>query len=122
MSPSLSLSCTSNTNIRSATLRRRLTADYTICEGEIVMQPKTNGETLGPDSTVEGPADAAALVEEDAALRERLLRALADTENVRRRADRLVDEARQYGISDLARELLVPRRRTPGPDRRDGTT
>jgi molecular chaperone GrpE len=41
------------------------------------------------------------------ALRDRLLRALADSENTRRRGERNVEEARKYAISEFARELLV---------------
>jgi molecular chaperone GrpE len=70
-------------------------------------QANTNGDTHQAGATAEPLADAAALVEENAALRDRLLRALAEAENARRRADRAVDEARRYGISDFARELLV---------------
>jgi molecular chaperone GrpE len=51
--------------------------------------------------------DFATLVAENASLRDRLLRALADAENTRRRAERTADEARQYAIVDLARELLA---------------
>jgi molecular chaperone GrpE len=40
-------------------------------------------------------------------LRDRLLRALADAENTRRRAERNVEEARKYSIAEFARELLV---------------
>ena len=70
-------------------------------------QGNMNGDTDQPGSTAEPQVDAAALAGENADLRDRLLRALAETENVRRRADRMVDDARQYGISDFARELLV---------------
>ena len=48
-----------------------------------------------------------ALQDENKSLQDRLLRALAEAENVRRQADRTVAEARQYGISEFARELLV---------------
>jgi molecular chaperone GrpE len=48
-----------------------------------------------------------ALQEENKSLHDRLLRALADAENVRRQADRTATEARQYGISEFARELLL---------------
>lgn len=41
------------------------------------------------------------------ALQTRLFRALADSENTRRRAERDVEEARKYGIAEFARELLV---------------
>jgi molecular chaperone GrpE len=46
------------------------------------------------------------LQEENKSLHDRLLRALADAENVRRQADRTIADARQYAISDFARELL----------------
>ncbi len=48
-----------------------------------------------------------ALQAENKSLHDRLLRALAEAENVRRQADRTAAEARQYGISEFARELLV---------------
>jgi molecular chaperone GrpE len=51
--------------------------------------------------------DAATLMAENASLRDRLLRALADAENTRRRAERAAVEAQQYAISDFARELLA---------------
>ncbi len=47
------------------------------------------------------------LQEENKSLQDRLLRALAETENVRRQADRTIAEARQYSISEFARELLT---------------
>ena len=46
------------------------------------------------------------LAAENASLRDRLLRALADTENMRSRSERSVNEARQYAVSQFARELL----------------
>ena len=51
--------------------------------------------------------DVATLVAENASLRDRLLRALADAENTRRRAERAAEEARKYAIADFARELLA---------------
>ena len=51
--------------------------------------------------------DVATLVAENASLRDRLLRALADAENTRRRAERAAAEARKYAIADFARELLA---------------
>ncbi|HWN50260.1 MAG TPA: nucleotide exchange factor GrpE [Xanthobacteraceae bacterium] len=70
-------------------------------------QGGANGDTNEADSTTELQVDAASLVEENAGLRDQLLRALAEAENARRRAERAVDDVRQYGISDFARELLV---------------
>jgi molecular chaperone GrpE len=48
-----------------------------------------------------------ALQEENKSLHDRLLRALAEADNVRRQADRTMSEARQYSISEFARELLT---------------
>ena len=42
----------------------------------------------------------------DAALKDQLLRALADAENARRRAKKDVDDARNYAISRFAQDLL----------------
>jgi molecular chaperone GrpE len=43
---------------------------------------------------------------ENASLRERLMRALAETENTRRRGDRRAEDAQRYAITNFARELL----------------
>jgi molecular chaperone GrpE len=43
---------------------------------------------------------------EIASLRERLMRALADTENTRRQGERRAQDAQQYAIANFARELL----------------
>jgi molecular chaperone GrpE len=51
--------------------------------------------------------DVAALQAENVSLRDRLMRALADTENVRRRAERTAQEARQFANTDFAREVLA---------------
>lgn len=51
--------------------------------------------------------DVATLVAENASLRDRLLRTLADAENTRQRAQRAAEDARQYAIADFARELLT---------------
>src|SRR5262252_7923370 len=52
------------------------------------------------------PPDGAALVKEVAEYKDKLLRALADMENLRRRTDREVADARAYGVSSLARDLI----------------
>ena len=51
-------------------------------------------------------ADVASLVAENAALRDRYLRALADAENARRRSERQAEDARAYAVTQFARELL----------------
>jgi molecular chaperone GrpE len=50
--------------------------------------------------------DAAALAREAAEYKDRLLRALADVENLRRRTDREVADARAYGVTSLARDVV----------------
>jgi molecular chaperone GrpE len=69
----------------------------------------TGQEVRMPDEArtpLEGTADVAALQAENASLRDRMLRALAEAENTRRRAERAAQDARQYAIADFARELL----------------
>lgn len=51
-------------------------------------------------------ADADALVAENASLRDRMLRALAEVENTRRRADRAALDASRFAIADFAPEIL----------------
>lgn len=46
------------------------------------------------------------LYSENAGLKDRLLRALAEVENVRRRAEREVADAKLYGVANFAREML----------------
>jgi molecular chaperone GrpE len=50
--------------------------------------------------------DMGTLIAENTSLRDRMLRALAEAENTRRRADRMVDDARKFAIAEFARELL----------------
>jgi molecular chaperone GrpE len=56
--------------------------------------------------SIDQTTDVDALQAENAELRDRLLRALADAENTRRRGDRMAQDARQYAIADFARALL----------------
>ncbi|MEM9522811.1 MAG: nucleotide exchange factor GrpE [Pseudomonadota bacterium] len=84
-------------------------------------EPKTNDTTFdvekdgdaelvdiaAPEADDEKPSeDASGLIAERDELRERLVRALADSENIRKRAERDRREAEQYGGSKLARDLL----------------
>jgi molecular chaperone GrpE len=52
------------------------------------------------------PPDAAALAKEVTEYKDKLLRALAEMENMRRRTDREVADARAYAVSGLARDLI----------------
>jgi len=79
-------------------------------------------ETEGQDAAAQPPADAApgvaeetaaaaldataALAAEVADLKDRLLRAVAETENVRRRADREREDVSKYAVSKFAKDLL----------------
>ena len=53
-----------------------------------------------------GGSEADALRAEIAGLRDRALRAMAELENVRKRAERERDETRQYAVTNFARALL----------------
>ncbi|MBL3573944.1 nucleotide exchange factor GrpE [Rhodovulum sulfidophilum] len=64
---------------------------------------ETAAETETPEIT---PEDVEALKAERDELRDRFMRALADAENARKRADRDRREAEDYGGSKLARDML----------------
>lgn len=65
---------------------------------------KTSAAGQGNESA---PADAAAaVVRENAELKDKLLRTLAEMENLRRRTEREVADARMYGIASFARDVL----------------
>lgn len=84
-----------------------------------------NAQSAGPESAhdhVSSLADSAAqsttsepepftelenLYAENAALKDRVLRAMAEAENVRRRAEKEVADARAYGASNFARDMLA---------------
>lgn len=52
------------------------------------------------------PAELEALQTEVASLKDKLLRAMAEAENTRRRAEKEVADARVYGVANFAREML----------------
>ncbi|SHN65961.1 nucleotide exchange factor GrpE [Bradyrhizobium erythrophlei] len=66
---------------------------------ENIMDNDVNSSASG-ESNDNDPAS------EIAALRERLMRALAETENTRRQGERRTQDAQQYAITNFARELL----------------
>jgi molecular chaperone GrpE len=58
-------------------------------------------------ASAEAPVDALEAARRDAAeLKDRLLRTLAEMENLRRRSEREVADARAYGIAGFARDIL----------------
>jgi molecular chaperone GrpE len=66
--------------------------------------PEASQESPASEQPAEGRE--AALEAELADTRDRMLRALAEVENLRRRSARELDEARKYAIAGFARELL----------------
>ncbi|MGX1309675.1 molecular chaperone GrpE [Amorphus suaedae] len=78
---------------------------------------KANPDEIDPELTAETPAEDAAdasgvddpvtvLEREVGDLRDQLLRALAEAENTRRRAERDVADARRYSVAGFARDML----------------
>ena len=67
-------------------------------------EPVVSKPYIMPDNPEEGSAGA--LANEVAELRDKMLRTLADMENLRKRTAREVADARAYGISGFARDVL----------------
>jgi len=72
------------------------------------MSDETEGAN-GADNTIsEGETDRLATIEAELAdAKDRLLRALAETENVRRRAQREREDASRYGATNFARDMVA---------------
>jgi molecular chaperone GrpE len=62
--------------------------------------------TMQPDAAAAAPKASTSLDRELADYKDRLLRTLADMENMRKRTEREVTDARIYGISAFARDIL----------------
>jgi len=60
-----------------------------------------------PGETADAAADLGLLRSELAAVKDRLLRTLAEMENLRRRTEREVADAKLYGVTGFARETLA---------------
>jgi molecular chaperone GrpE len=64
--------------------------------------------TVADSAPVEaGPSEVETLQQENAGLKDRLLRSLAEMENLRRRTEREVADAKTYGVANFARDMLV---------------
>ena len=68
------------------------------------MATNTMDDDVDPSVTGEGSENKQ--TSEVASLRDRLMRALAETENTRRQGERRAQDAQQYAITNFARELL----------------
>ena len=74
------------------------------------MTDTPNGaEAAAPETaqTETAPDPVAQLAREAAELKDRLLRTLAEMENLRRRTEREVVDARTYGVTNFARDILA---------------
>ena len=74
--------------------------DAAATEQETSEQPQVAQQTSKPY------VDPSFLVDEAAEMKDRLLRTLAEMENLRKRTEREVGDARQYGIASFARDIL----------------
>jgi molecular chaperone GrpE len=66
-----------------------------------------NGNGPSTDPVAQASAELAAVVAENADMRDRLLRAMADMENLRRRTEREKSDTARYAISNFARDVLT---------------
>jgi molecular chaperone GrpE len=68
----------------------------------------TAADEAGPDPAAQAETDPVALLEaEKTDLKDKLLRLLADMENLRRRTEREVADARAYAVTNFARDMLT---------------
>jgi len=70
-------------------------------EDEAAKEPETS------DVAAPQPTPSTALEREHAEMKDRLLRTLAEMENLRKRTEREVADARLYGVASFARDVLV---------------
>jgi molecular chaperone GrpE len=65
-------------------------------------------DTVADSAAVEAaPSELETLQQENAGMKDRLLRSLAEMENLRRRTEREVADAKTYGVANFARDMLV---------------
>ena len=85
------------------------TGDETIPDGSEGAAEALDAELEDDDPELEDAAEdrIQALVTENADLRDKLLRALAEAENVRRRAEREKTDAQRFAVTRFARDLLA---------------
>jgi molecular chaperone GrpE len=73
-------------------------------EGRV--EPTLGAAAPEPDAAPDAPARVAELEAEAARLKDQALRALAEAENTRRRAQREIDENNKYAVANIARDIL----------------
>ena len=86
-----------------------LTPEGTAPDGDETLRDEVVEPLVRPDATAATEAQAAtsALQAEVASLKDRILRTMAEMENLRRRTDREVTDAKAYGVSSFAREMVT---------------
>jgi molecular chaperone GrpE len=67
---------------------------------------RAEDEAAAPPEAAPAPTPSTALEREHAEMKDRLLRTLAEMENLRKRTDREVADSRLYGVSSFARDML----------------
>lgn len=68
--------------------------------------PETAADETAPDRDAEYAARIVELEAEVGELREQVLRAMAETENVRKRGERQIEDAHRYAVTGFARDVL----------------
>ena len=76
-------------------------------QAKVADSPKAETKDVSPDPSVEVGADLDDLLAENADMRDRLLRTMADMENLRRRTEREKSDTTRYAISNFARDVLT---------------
>ncbi len=86
-----------------------LTPEGTAPDGDETLREGVADPLSRPDvtATTETQAAMSALQAEVASLKDRILRTMAEMENLRRRTDREVTDAKAYGVSSFAREMVT---------------
>jgi molecular chaperone GrpE len=84
-----------------------MTQETARAEDEAAGQPETSAGAAGAGAAAAGdPKPSTSLDRELAEMKDRLLRTLAEMENLRKRTEREVTDARLYGVASFARDVL----------------
>src|ERR1700683_2920927 len=83
-----------------------MTGETARAEDEAAGQPETAAAATGAAAAGD-PKPSTSLDRELADMKDRLLRTLAEMENLRKRTEREVTDARLYGVASFARDVLV---------------
>src|SRR3974390_3455587 len=81
--------------------------DQTMGKDMTEQTARAEDEAAMPREAALQPSPSTALEREHAEMRDRLLRTLAEMENLRKRTEREVADSRLYGVTSFARDMLV---------------